>query len=154
MPPIISQAIKQLEELRKLRGNRTRDVSIAAAVQATANQAANTQRKLGELIEIWERRVPAAIANRSTLIGIRAGVLNITIDSSSAAFELDRLLRIGLINVLRSEYRGTLTRVKWKIAVETSETNSRDTGEKNSRMANVRPRSALKRNAGPRSTKK
>jgi hypothetical protein len=154
MPPIVSYAIKQLEELRKLRGSRVRDISIATAVEATANQAASTQRKLGELIEIWERQVPAAIANRSTLIGIRAGVLNITIDSSSAAFELDRLLRSGLINALRSEYRGTLTRVKWKIAAETDETNSRNAGAKGDRTSNVRPRGAPKRSAAARSNKK
>jgi hypothetical protein len=110
--------VNELEELRRLRGNRSRDISIASTIAATASAAASTHKKLGELIEIWERHVPANIANRTTLLGIRAGVLNVSVDSSSTAFELDRLLRSGLLNELRREYRGTLSRVKWKIASE------------------------------------
>jgi hypothetical protein len=36
----------------------------------------------------------------------------VSVDSSSAAFELDRLLRGGLTNELGRRFRGTLVRVK------------------------------------------
>jgi hypothetical protein len=128
VPRISSPAIQQLEKLRRLRGNRSRDVSIASAIEAAANAAAHTQKKLGELIELWECHVPSAIANHTTLTGVRAGVLHVTADSSSAAFELDRILRGGLINDLRRGYRGTLTRVRVKIASESGETKPRSGG--------------------------
>lgn len=114
-----SSSIKALEELRRLRGGRGgRDVSIAATIDAVANNAAQTQKKLGELIEIWERHVPPTICERTALTGIRNGVLQVIVDSSASAFELDRLLRGGMLQALIREYRGTLLRVKWRIAGE------------------------------------
>jgi len=111
----VTRSIHQIEKLRKLRARPARDLSIAGVIADAASTAARTHKKLGELIELWERLVPADIAAHTSLTGLRGGVLHLIVDSSSTSFELDRLLRCGLTDQLRRQYRGTLVRVKTRI---------------------------------------
>jgi hypothetical protein len=112
----MSRTVDQLELLRQRRGRSGRDVSIAKLIAATADQAARTHKNLGALIELWEQIVPADVAAHTALIGLRAGVLHVRVDSSSMAYDLDRLLRGGLTDTLRRGFRGTLVRVKTRVA--------------------------------------
>ena len=107
---------RQIKQLQSNRAAKPRDLSIADVVSATADHAERTHKKLGTLIELWEELVPADIACHTSLSGLRTGVLHVVVDSSSAAFELDRLLRGGLTNELRKRFRGTLVRVKTRTA--------------------------------------
>ena len=111
----VSRSIHQIEFLRKIRARPGRDLSVAAVIADTASSAARTHKKLGELIELWERLVPEDIASHTSLASLRGGVLHVIVDSSSTSFELDRLLRCGLTNQLRREYRGTLVRIKTRL---------------------------------------
>lgn len=101
--------------LREHRGRRERDPSIGKLVAGTAQHAERTQRKLGQLIGLWDELVPAELASHTSLSGLRHGVLHVIVDSSSAAYELDRLLRGGLTHQLQSRFRGSLVRVKTRI---------------------------------------
>lgn len=108
-------SIQQLQMLREHRGTRERDTSITRLLAGTAQHAQRTQRKLGQLIALWEELVPARLASHTSLGGLRNGVLHVIVDSSSAAYELDRLLRGGLTEQLQSRFRGSLARVKTRI---------------------------------------
>jgi hypothetical protein len=108
----MSSPARQIEQIRKLRVRRERDTSIADVISRTADHASRTQKKLGELIALWEELVPAELAAHTSLTGYRAGVLHVIVDSSPIAFDLDRLLRGGLTEELRRRFRGTMTRVK------------------------------------------
>ena len=46
----------------------------------------------------------------------RGGMITILVESSSAKYQLDNLLRSGLEVRLRSEYPGPLTRVRTRLA--------------------------------------
>ena len=107
--------IQQLQMLREYRGVRERDSSIGKLVAGTAQHAQRTQRKLGQLIALWEELVPADLASHTSLSGLRHGVLHVIVDSSSAAYELDRMLRGGLTQQLQARFRGSLVRVKARI---------------------------------------
>jgi len=111
----MTSPIHQIEQLRQRRAPKAKDLSIASVVAATADHAARTHKKLGELIALWEGLVPANIAAHTSLSGLRGGVLHVIVDSSSIAFELDRMLRSGLTADLRSRFHGTLVRVKTRI---------------------------------------
>jgi hypothetical protein len=74
-----------------------------------------THRRLGEFIDLWERTVPPRLAAQTTVTGIRAGTAHVLVESSAALYELDRLLREGVEQTLRSQYRGTLIRVRLRI---------------------------------------
>lgn len=113
------EAAREIQRLGASRARFARELSIAAIVTATRKQAADVHRRLGELIELWEEFVPQEIAAHTTLAALKGGVLHVTVDSSSIAYELDRLLREGLVIVLRRRYRSTLTRVKVSLSVPT-----------------------------------
>jgi hypothetical protein len=112
---------RQLQQLRQLRCWPERDVSIARVIASTADHAKRTQKKLGELIELWEELVPPEVASHTSITGLRAGVLHVIVDSSAAGFELDRLLRTGLLDTLRTRFRGTLLRVKTRVGKLTTD---------------------------------
>ena len=106
---------RQIEDLRRRRGRSGPELSIAKLIASTADHAKRTHKQLGELIEIWEESVPPELARRTSLTVLRGGVLHVSVDSSSIAFEIDRLLRGGLVDELRRRFRGTLVRVKVKL---------------------------------------
>lgn len=110
------QAAREIDRLRAARVRPARDLSIASLINATHKRAADVQRRLGELIEIWEALVPEELSSHTRLTALRGSVLHVAVDSSPIAFELDRLLREGLDVALRQRYRRTLTRVKVTLA--------------------------------------
>ena len=107
-------AAHRIEQLRHWR-RRSPPLSIGSEVKAVAVQAARTHRKLGQLIDLWESRVPADLVAHSSIAGLRGGVAHVLVDSASTAYELDRLLREGLLAQLRQHFRGTLVRVSVRI---------------------------------------
>ena len=107
---------QQIETLRRYRAAAHRDLSIANLVSTTANQARRTQKKLGDLAAAWHALVPPHLADHTSLTDYRGGVLHATVDCAASMFELDRLLRSGLLADLRREFSGTLVRVKLRVA--------------------------------------
>ena len=112
LPADVVEATREIERLRRHRGWRERDLSISGVVTDTLRSSTSLQRKLGALIDLWQTRVPPDLVRRTRLSGLRGGVLHVSAESAAVAFELDRLLRQGLLSELRQAYRGTLSRVK------------------------------------------
>jgi len=108
--------LQKVERLRGLRNRPQRDLSIDAIIRSTAETAEKTQKRLGSVIDLWEQVVPAGLVSRTRIDHLRGGTLHVSVDSSSTAYELDRLLREGLERDLRSQYRGTLMRVRVRVA--------------------------------------
>lgn len=108
------QAARTIEQLRGWRTRTDRDLGIAAAVNDLRKRSQRTQRRLGDLIEIWRAVIPPRLADHTAITGYRAGVLQVIVDSAPAQFELDRALREGLEATLRSRFRGTLVAVRLK----------------------------------------
>jgi phage-related tail protein len=106
------EAQSSIDQLRATRSRPGRDTSIRELVASTDRRAAGVQRRLGALVKLWETHVPEAIVARTRLAGLRGGVLQVKADTSSVAYELDRLLREGLLATLRREHDGPLARVR------------------------------------------
>lgn len=123
-----SAAAEFIERLRGYRGRRQRDLSISRQVAHLRHEADRVQRKLGALIDLWDATVPRHILPHTVLTGYRGGTLTVTVNSSSTAYELDRLLREGLLAELRQGFRGTLTRVRVRIGQPESTKDSRSAG--------------------------
>jgi hypothetical protein len=117
-------SLTRIAQLQSWRGRKTFEPSIARAVLSVADQAQRTQRRLGELADLWQELVPGEVAAQSALAGLRSGVLHVLADSAAAAFELDRLLRSGLEAELRTRYRGTLSRVRVRVGSLEHEQNA------------------------------
>jgi hypothetical protein len=109
------EPIRTIEELRRHRARPQRETSIAPIVGAWARNATRVQRRLGELIALWEELLPAEVASRTAVTGLRGGTLQVNVDSAAAMYELDRLLRGGLEQSLRERWRGSLMRVRVRL---------------------------------------
>lgn len=116
----MNRPLSEIERLRELRQKPQRNLSIEGIIRSTAENARKTQKRLGSIINLWEQLVPAELAARTRIQHIRGGTLHVNVDSSSTAYDLDRLLRDGLEGELRSQYRGTLARVRVRIADDKS----------------------------------
>lgn len=108
----MSDALKALERLRRLRSQPSPDTSIAELVAATARDATRTHKRLGALIQLWEALVPKDLANHTRVSAIRGGVGHVVVDSAATAYELDRHLRGGLEDQIRQRYPATLIRIR------------------------------------------
>lgn len=71
--------------------------------------------KLSGIAELWQEHVPAAIAEKSRLIGFLKGTLTVALDSATVRAELEGQLRGGLLRKLQVESRGAVYRVKTQI---------------------------------------
>ncbi len=111
----VVDAATQIEQLRKHRQRRERDLSITQLVGAMADDARRTHRRLGALIDLWSQLVPGELEQHSRVLGVRGGVVQVQCDSSSTKYELDRLLRQGLEQELRKRYPSTLTKIRLSI---------------------------------------
>jgi hypothetical protein len=111
----MSRAIDELQRIQQHRNQRARDISIVSAVQGVAREASRHHKKLGQLSELWEQLLPPAIACRTSFSSLRAGTLYVIADSSAVAFELDRVLRAGVLAELRKRFDGTLVSVKTRL---------------------------------------
>ena len=109
------RAAVEIEQLRRHRARPGHDLAIGDSVRATADVARKTNDRLGDLIDLWNELVPGHLVRHTSIAGLRRGVLQINVDTSSAAFELDRLLRGGLTHELRKRFRGSLARIKTRV---------------------------------------
>lgn len=122
----VRDAAERIEALRALRARRDRDVSIGGLIASVETEATRRRGQLGDLVEVWEAHVPASLAQRATISGLRGTVLDVTVESSADAYELNCLLRAGLLAQLRRGCRRTLARVRVSVGpVERSESRER-----------------------------
>jgi hypothetical protein len=110
-----NHTLQRLLQLQASRGRRPADASIAGPVLSVADSAQRTQRRLGELAELWQELLPRDLVQHTALAGFRGGVLQVTTDSAATSFELDRLLRGGIEAQLRRRFRGTLVRIRMRV---------------------------------------
>jgi len=111
---------KQLDNLRRWR-NRDRDLSLGFLEKQVRSQYGRPAKQLGALVPHWESLVPAALLPRTRLESLSRGTLRVTVADASTNYELDRLLREGLLAKLQKASSGaTLRRVRLQVGkVET-----------------------------------
>ena len=105
-----------IEQLRNWRARPDREVPIGPLVEARLEEAERTRKRLGSFVELWETVLPESLAAHTRVTGIRAGVVQVTVDTSATAYELDRRLREGLEEQMRRAYGKTFVRVKITVA--------------------------------------
>lgn len=110
------QAARAIERLREYRVRRKPDLSVTPMIEAIARRSTRAEKRLGQLVDLWEAGIPPEIAAHTRLKSLRGGVLHATADSAAVAYELDRLLREGLLATLRKSYNGPLSRVRVTVA--------------------------------------
>jgi hypothetical protein len=112
----VSDAARQIEQLRAHRVRPEVDTSITSIISAAASKAQKTHKQLGCLIDLWEQLLPEKLASQTAITSLRGGTVHVAAADAATHYEIDRLLREGLEQQLRASYRGTLVRVRVKVS--------------------------------------
>ncbi|MEZ6189732.1 MAG: DciA family protein [Phycisphaerales bacterium] len=106
-----------LDGLRERRNRKDPDLSLSFLAGQFKREVQKPFEQLGKLTEIWGELVPPDLAAHTRLEGLSRGVLRVSVDSSGRLYELDRLLRGGVLDELITRHRGkALRRVDLKVA--------------------------------------
>ena len=104
--------------MRVYRGRREPDLSVAAMAAALERATAQRQRALGDVIDVWNELVPERVRGYTAVDGLAQGTLTLTVASSSASYELSRVLRDGLERTLVARMPTRIRRIKVRVAAE------------------------------------
>jgi hypothetical protein len=69
-------------------------------------------KQLSELAVLWDEVIPDNLRRHTALESFRQGVLTVMVDSASHRFELQTLLRGGVLQAVRERFRGALNRIR------------------------------------------
>ena len=110
-------------DLRRLQSSQAEfrappDHTAADTFQRLAADAERVHKQLGALTRAWVELVPEDLRDRTSLAGLRRGVLTVEADDSGTLYELDRLLRGGLDHRLIGAVRSgpAFRRIKLRLA--------------------------------------
>ena len=107
--------IDRLNQLIEWRGPKPRPAIYQNAISRIQREAKRTHRHMGDFIEHWQTMLPEEIVTRTSIEGVRGGAIQVRADSAAVSFELDRLLREGLLASLRRACSITVADVKIRV---------------------------------------
>ncbi len=116
--PQVDPRLAWIERTRVYRGIRERDVSIERPLAGLERLFAERQRTLGDVIEAWNELAPSRVRGSASIAGLAQGTLTLTVTSSSASYELSRVLRDGLERDLVARLPARVRRVKVRVVAE------------------------------------
>jgi len=107
-----------MERTRVYRAIRERDMSLETPVAMFERQCAERQRAIGDVIDLWNSIAPAGVRASASIASLSQGTLTLSVASSSASFELSRVLRDGLERTLVDRMPTRIRRVKVRVSAE------------------------------------
>jgi len=110
--------VEQMERLRGWRARRERDLTLGFLKDTFKREVEKPFKQLEGLAELWAELVPDELAAHTKLESLSRGVLRVVVDSAGRHYELDRLLREGLMRELTRRHKGAaLRQVKVRVGV-------------------------------------
>lgn len=107
--------LDHLQQLREWRSPREVPPVYSRAINRIQKNARGTHRHLGDFIEQWERLLPESLACQTTVEFSRGGTVHIKAKSAAISYEIDRLLREGLLTNLRRNCSMTVANIKVRV---------------------------------------
>jgi hypothetical protein len=104
--------------MRVYRGRSEPDLSIGAMAASLERATAQRQRVLGDVIDLWNEVAPERVRGYAAIEGLGQGTLTLTVTSSSASYELSRVLRDGLERTLVERMPARIKRVKVRVGAD------------------------------------
>lgn len=111
----MAKTVAQLEQIRSWRARKDRDISINAPIQELRRNLKKSSKQLTQLIEAWDELVPPHIHRSANPVSFQAGVLEICADGSPTAYQLNRIIRAGLLRELQRRCSGTLKQIRVRV---------------------------------------
>ena len=119
-PGAVDPRIAWLDRMREFRGRRERDITVNRPVDAFEREFKDRHRALGDIIDAWNELSPLSVRGVVTISGLAQGTLTLTMTSSSASFEISRILRDGLEHTLVTRFPSRIRRIKVRVGGEPS----------------------------------
>jgi hypothetical protein len=110
----VSDAADRIKQLAAWRARPDRGREVKADVSGFARELRRLEKTIGAASDAWVRIAPPELQRCSVVETFRSGTLTLMVDSSAAAFEVDRALRSGLETNLRLAVPG-LMRVRTRV---------------------------------------
>jgi hypothetical protein len=107
-----------IDRMRVYRGRSEPDLSIGAMAASLERATAQRQRVLGDVIDLWNEVAPERVRGYAAIEGLGQGTLTLTVTSSSASYELSRVLRDGLERTLVERMPARIKRVKVRVGAD------------------------------------
>ena len=112
----MGKSMSQLKQLRQWRARREKDISIGATIHELQRSLKKNNKHLTQIIEAWDELVPEQINQSANPTSFQAGVLEVFADGSPTAYQLNRLIRAGLLRELQQRCSGTLKQIRVRVA--------------------------------------
>jgi hypothetical protein len=105
----------KMEQLQKWRSRRKIELSIDSTMNTFCRSLRKTNKQLQQIQIAWSEFVPKPLHDVAIPISLRAGILEISVDGSPTAFQMNRLIRSGLLHKLQQKCGGTLKQIRVRI---------------------------------------
>ena len=105
----------KIEQLQKWRSRRKKNLRVDLEMQSLCRSLKKTNKHLEQIRETWNDLLPKQLLQVEIPIAFRAGVLEISVDGSPTAYQLNRLIRSGLLRQLQKKCSGSLRQIKVNI---------------------------------------
>ncbi len=107
---------EHLSHLRRWRNRPAPDLTLAFVARQFKRDIEQPHKQIGRLVAAWEKLLPDELVQRTALVSLRRGVLTVEVPDSATLYELTGRLRDGLQQQLREQAKGSLHRVKVRLA--------------------------------------
>lgn len=104
-----------LQRVAQRRARPEFDPSIGRIVDAIAGGARRDAKRLGTVAQAWTAIVPPEVCARCRLEALDRTILSVVADDAATRFEIDRMIRSGLVGRLQHETRGAISRVRVRV---------------------------------------
>ena len=103
---------RKLQNLRKWRGPKDKDLSIQKELLSLQRTIKKGNKQLVQISEVWASAVPHHIQENTYPISLKNGVLEIAANGSPTSYQLQRLIREGLLKDIKERCTSSVKRIK------------------------------------------
>ncbi len=111
----MDDASTKIYQLRKWRSRKKRDLGIDSTMLSVCKSLKKTNKQLMQIQEAWNELIPSRLQATTIPTSLRSGVLEITVDGSPTAYQINRLVRSGLLRELQERSGRTLKQIRVRI---------------------------------------
>tara|TARA_X000001036_G_C20570190_1_gene762308 strand:+ start:487 stop:825 length:339 start_codon:yes stop_codon:yes gene_type:complete len=108
----MDDAAFKINQLQKWRARKVKDISIDHSMNQICKSMRKTTKQLSEIQQAWNELVPHQFQHNSIPISFKGGVLEVAVDASPTAYQMNRLVRAGLLRQLQKRCSGALKKIK------------------------------------------
>ena len=109
---------RKLEQLREWRGRRERDLTMQKTLANLKRTLKRSNTQLLQIAEVWKEEVPEFIYEQTHPISLKNGVLEVAANGSAMSYQLQQLIRGGLLKKLQTQIHVPLKKIKVRLLTD------------------------------------